>query len=202
MRNFRDFLKIISLLCIVAFVDVSQASNNDYRILKDDQHGWSVLARSPGNYCFKKDLKQKDSINFLRLPHQSGPNSPILATESANVTVDLQQHVLDGDRPAALGLWVNGGTIFEDNEIIFSVRETKANSDPPIGIYFEDADDSIIRNNRIIVKGGRSDTEAIVLKNSANVTLQGNSIIGGKQTFKLLGQARSVLSIKWLADGL
>jgi hypothetical protein len=84
------------------------------------------------------------------------------------------------------------GLVFEDNDIILDATEVGANGEAPVALYLEDADGSIVRHNRFTLRGRKADAEAIVLKNSANVTVQGNTVNGGRQTWKLLDQASSV----------
>jgi hypothetical protein len=82
--------------------------------------------------------------------------------------------------------------VFEDNEIVMNAREPKANDEAPVALYLEDSSNSVVRNNRIIIRGRVVGAEAIVLKNSSNVTLQNNSVNGGPQTHKLLDQRSSL----------
>lgn len=84
------------------------------------------------------------------------------------------------------------GLLFEDNEIVMNARETKPNGEAPIALFLKDADGSIVRNNRITIRGRVAGAEAIVLKNSSNVVLQNNTVNGGTQTYKLLDQQSSV----------
>ena len=61
-----------------------------------------------------------------------------------------------------------------------------------VALYLEDAADSVVRNNRIVIKGHAAKTDAIVLKNSSNVVLEGNTITGTKEVYKLLDERSSV----------
>lgn len=88
------------------------------------------------------------------------------------------------------------GLIFEDNEIILNASETKADGEAPVALYLEDADGSIVRNNRFTIRGRAAGSEAIVIKKSANVIVQGNSVNGEAQRFKLLDHASSVVPVK------
>ncbi len=82
--------------------------------------------------------------------------------------------------------------IFEDNEIILNASEAKPGGEAAVALYLEDADDSVVRNNRITIRGRVAGAEAIVLKNSSGVVLQNNTVNGGAQTYKLLDQQSSV----------
>jgi hypothetical protein len=84
------------------------------------------------------------------------------------------------------------GLVFEDNEIILNAADTKGDGEPPVALYLEDAADSVVRNNRITVRGSQVGAEAIVLKNSPNVVLQNNTVTGVRQDYRLLDQQSSV----------
>jgi hypothetical protein len=84
------------------------------------------------------------------------------------------------------------GLVFEDNEIILNAVAAKADGEPPVALYLEDAGDSVVRNNRITVRGSPVGGEAIVLKNSPGVVLQNNTVTGVRQDFRLLDQQSSV----------
>jgi len=82
---------------------------------------------------------------------------------------------------------------FEDNDIILNAKDPqKAGDEPAVALYLEDAADSVVRNNRITIKGHAAKADAIVLKNSANVLLEGNTITGTKEVYKLLDERSSV----------
>ena len=82
---------------------------------------------------------------------------------------------------------------FEDNEIILNAKDPQKDGDEPaVALYLEDAQDSVIRNNRITIKGRAAKIDAIVLKNSANVVIEGNTITGSKEVYKLLDEISSV----------
>lgn len=83
--------------------------------------------------------------------------------------------------------------VFENNEIILRAKDQKeAGDEPPVALYLEDAADSVVRNNRIVIEGRATGSEAIVLKNSRNVTLEGNTITGAEEAYKLLDDRSSV----------
>ena len=110
-------------------------------------------------------------------------------------------------RPVKLiALFVRGGNgtvnlygpnlTFEDNDIILNAKDPQKEGDePPVALYLEDAADSVIRNNRITIKGRVAHADAIVLKNSSNVTLEGNTITGTKEVYKLLDEISSVKAL-------
>lgn len=82
---------------------------------------------------------------------------------------------------------------FEDNEIILNAKDPQRDGDEPaVALYLEDAADSVVRNNRITIKGHASKSDAIVLKNSPNVLLEGNTITGTQAVFRLLDASSSV----------
>jgi parallel beta-helix repeat protein len=85
--------------------------------------------------------------------------------------------------------------IFEDNEIILHAKtESEASGEAPVALYLEDAANSVIRNNHITIKGNTSSSQSIVLKNSPNVTLQGNTVSGNDTLYKLLDERSSVIA--------
>lgn len=82
---------------------------------------------------------------------------------------------------------------FEDNEIILNAKDPQKEGDEPaVALYLEDAQDSVIRNNRITIKGRAAKTDAIVLKKSTNVVIEGNTISGTPEVFRLLDNTSSV----------
>lgn len=85
---------------------------------------------------------------------------------------------------------------FEDNEIILNAHDPRKEGDEgPVALYLEDAADSVVRNNRIVVKGHATKPVAIVLKNSVNVLLEGNSISGTGEIYKLLDENSTVKAL-------
>lgn len=85
--------------------------------------------------------------------------------------------------------------IFEDNEVILHAKaQAETNDQAPVALYLEDSANSVVRNNRISIKGNTPDSEAIVLRNSPNVTLQGNTISGTDSLYNLLDEQSSVMA--------
>ena len=84
--------------------------------------------------------------------------------------------------------------LFESNTIILNAKIPKNPDDEqPVALYLEDAADSVVRNNKIIIKGSDAlNPNAIVLANSSNVLLEHNTIRGTKSVYKLLDQRSSV----------
>jgi hypothetical protein len=82
--------------------------------------------------------------------------------------------------------------VFEDNEIVMNASPAKPGGEAPIALYLQDAGNSVVRNNRITIKGRDAGAEAIVLKNSPNVVLQNNRVNGGVQSYKLMDQQSSI----------
>lgn len=82
--------------------------------------------------------------------------------------------------------------VFENNEVILKAKDlTTANDEAPVALYLEDAANSVVRNNHITIKGRTSNASAIVLKNSPNVILIGNTISGTKDLYKSLDDRSS-----------
>ena len=82
---------------------------------------------------------------------------------------------------------------FEDNEIILNAKDPQKEGDEPaVALYLEDAAESVIRNNSFTIKGRAAKTDAIVLKNSANVVIEANTINGTAEVYRLLDDASSV----------
>jgi hypothetical protein len=86
--------------------------------------------------------------------------------------------------------------VFEDNEIVMNASVAKPGGEAPIALYLQDAGNSVLRNNRITIKGRDAGAEAIVLKNSPNVVLQNNRVNGGVQSYKLMDQQSSIEEIR------
>lgn len=87
---------------------------------------------------------------------------------------------------------------FEGNTIILNAKTPKDPRDEqPVALYLEDSADSVVRNNKIIIKGsGALNPNAIVLVNSPNVLLEHNTIRGAKTVYKLLDQRSSVRELE------
>jgi hypothetical protein len=86
--------------------------------------------------------------------------------------------------------------IFEDNEIIMTAQEgDQPGALPATALYLEDGRDSIVRNNRIVIRGGAAGSVGIMLKNSANVVLEGNTVTGASAAFQLLDEQSGVVRL-------
>jgi hypothetical protein len=123
-----------------------------------------------------------------------------------NLTLKSDQHVviMQGKRNVIRNCTIIGGNgtvnvygpnlLFEGNTIILNAETPKTPDDEkPVALYLEDAADSVVRNNKIIIKGsGALNPNAIVLVNSPNVVLEHNTIRGTKTVYKLLDQRSSV----------
>jgi hypothetical protein len=123
-----------------------------------------------------------------------------------NLTLKSNQHVIimQGKRNIIRNCTIIGGNgtvnvygpnlLFEGNTIVLDAKNPKAPDDePPVALYLEDAADSVVRNNKIVIKGsGILNPRAIVLVNSPNVLLEHNIIRGTKVVYKLLDQRSSV----------
>ncbi len=87
--------------------------------------------------------------------------------------------------------------LFENNEIILTAKEAKDESnESPVALYLEDAAGSVVRNNHIVIKGHVAHVDAITLKNSPNVELEGNTITGTGNIYRLLDEHSSVKATK------
>ena len=87
--------------------------------------------------------------------------------------------------------------LFEGNTIILNAQTPKTPGDEkPVALYLEDAADSVVRNNKIVIKGsGVFNPNAIVLVNSPNVLLEHNIIRGTRTVYKSLDERSSVREI-------
>ena len=125
-----------------------------------------------------------------------------------NLTLEADNHaiIMQGKKNVIRNCKIIGGNgtvnlygpnlVFENNEIVLNATEPKKEGDePPVALYLEDAADSVVRNNRITIKGRTSHAEAIVLKNSANVLVEGNTVHGAKEAYKLLDEQSSVKAV-------
>jgi hypothetical protein len=123
-----------------------------------------------------------------------------------NLTLEADNHVIimQGKKNIIRRCKIIGGNgtvnvygpnlIFEDNEIILNAKDPQKEGDEPaVALYLEDAADSIVRNNRITIKGHAAKTDAIVLKNSPNVQIEGNTIKGTNEVYRLLDERSSVV---------
>jgi hypothetical protein len=123
-----------------------------------------------------------------------------------NLTLEGDQHtiIMQGKNNIIRNCTIIGGngTVnvygpnlqFEDNTIILTSKTPKdPDSEQPVALYLEDSADSVVRNNKIIIKGsGALNSNAVVLVNSPNVLLEHNTIRGTKTVYKLLDQRSSV----------
>ena len=123
-----------------------------------------------------------------------------------NLTLKSDEHVIimQGKRNIIRNCTIIGGNgtvnvygpnlLFESNTIILNAKIPKNPDDEqPVALYLEDAADSVVRNNKIIIKGSDAlNPNAIVLANSSNVLLEHNTIRGTKSVYKLLDQRSSV----------
>ena len=87
--------------------------------------------------------------------------------------------------------------LFEGNTIILNAQTPKTPGDEKaVALYLEDAADSVVRNNKIVIRGsGALNANAIVLVNSANVLLEHNTIRGTRTVYKSLDERSSVSEI-------
>ena len=126
-----------------------------------------------------------------------------------NLTLEAENHVIimQGMKNVIRNCRIIGGNgtvnlygpnlLFEKNEIILRVKNRGAlGAEPPVALYLEDAANSIVRNNRIVISGRSAQAEAIVLKNSPNVLLEGNTIKGAKHVYQLLDERSTVMDLE------
>lgn len=123
-----------------------------------------------------------------------------------NLTLKSNQHVviMQGKRNIIRNCTIVGGNgtinlygpnlLFEGNTIVLDAKSPKEpGNEPPVALYLEDAADSVVRNNKIVIKGsGVLNPQAIVVANSPNILLEHNIIRGTKIIYKLLDQRSSV----------
>jgi hypothetical protein len=126
-----------------------------------------------------------------------------------NLTLKSDQHaiIMQGKRNVIRNCTIIGGNgttnvygpnlLFEGNTIILGAKDPKeAGDEPPVALYLEDAADSVVRNNKIVIKGsGILNPRAIVLVNSPRVLLEHNIIRGTKAVYTLLDQRSSVKAL-------
>lgn len=87
--------------------------------------------------------------------------------------------------------------LFEGNTIISDMSNDTNGNESPAALYLEDAGDSIIRNNRIILSGATSiNSNAISLANSENVLLEKNTISGTNKIYQMQDDKSSVRSVE------
>lgn len=87
--------------------------------------------------------------------------------------------------------------LFEGNTIISDMSNYINGNESPAALYLEDAGDSIIRNNRIILSGATSiNSTAISLANSTNVLLEKNTISGTNKIYQMQDDKSSVRSLE------
>lgn len=183
-----------------AFRRSIQVRNGSIRTT-DQPAVFMVYTWNSGNQRFSRnrvggDLAMADSMSDYR---STGFVLEDLTLEASDVAVILQGrgNVIRRCRIVGGNGTVNlygPGLVFEDNEIVLNASGANANGEAPVALYLEDAADSVVRNNRITVRGSQAGAEAIVLKNSPNVVLQNNTVAGVRQDYRLLDQQSSVRS--------
>ena len=126
-----------------------------------------------------------------------------------NLTLEGNKHaiIMQGKRNIIRNCTIIGGNgtvnvygpnlLFEGNTIILNAQTPKTPGDEkPVALYLEDAADSVVRNNKIVIRGsGALNANAIVLVNSANVLLEHNTIRGTRTVYKSLDERSSVSEI-------
>jgi hypothetical protein len=126
-----------------------------------------------------------------------------------NLTLKGNQHVIimQGKRNIIRNCTIIGGNgtvnvygpnlLFEGNTIILNAKAPKTrDGEQPTALYLEDAANSVVRNNKIVIKGsGVPNPNAIVLFNSPNVLLEHNIIRGTRTVYKALDERSSVSEI-------
>ncbi len=156
-------------------------------------HSWNIK-----NKRFGHGLSIADSRGDLSQYRDTEYVLENLTLESDNIVIIMQgkkniiRHckIIGGNGTVNL---YGPNMTFEDNEIILNAKDPQKEGDEPaVALYLEDAQDSVIRNNRITIKGRAAKTDAIVVKNSANVLIEGNTITGSKEVYRLLDEISSV----------
>lgn len=157
---------------------------------------------------YHESLEAGVRSNAAKLASYDGDTSRYVSTEFVlqNLTLKSDYHVvlLQEKKNVIRNCRIIGGIgtinpygpdlVFENNEIFLKATDPKTkDGEPPVALYLEDADNSIVRNNRFIIKGRVADTTAIVLKNSANVRIENNTITGATKDIKLLDTRSTTL---------
>lgn len=127
-----------------------------------------------------------------------------------NLIIKSNKHaiIMQGKRNVIRNCIIIGGSravnvygpnlLFEGNTIISDMRESHINeNESRIALYIEDAGDSIIRNNEIIMTGVTSiNSTAISLANSKNVLIEKNIISGTDKIYHIQDDKSSVRALK------
>ena len=155
---------------------------------------------------YHKDIGKK-SLRVPELSNAHGDLGRYLPTdyvlENLTLTSDQVVIVMQGKHNiirhckiigsnAAVNLY-GPNLVFEDNEIIMEARDpTDAGGEPQVALYVEDGADSVIRNNRFVIKGRPNAATAIMFKNSERVVMEGNTVAGKATLFQKLDDKSTV----------
>lgn len=126
-----------------------------------------------------------------------------------NLTIKSNQYaiIMQGKRNIIRNCIIIGGNgtvnvygpnlLFEGNTIVSDMKEPHAaGNEPPVALYIEDAADSIIRNNKFIIRGSSLlNSTAIALANSPNILIERNTVSGTSEFYKLQDDRSSVRAI-------
>lgn len=122
-----------------------------------------------------------------------------------NLTIKSDQHtiIMQGKRNVIRNCKIIGGNetvniygpnlLFEENTIITNITKPGATgNEQPVALYLEDAANSIVRNNNIVINGPElPNSSAIALVNSQDVLIENNTITGTKKIYKLVDDLSS-----------
>lgn len=126
-----------------------------------------------------------------------------------NLTIKSEKHaiIIQGKSNSIRNCIIIGGNgtvniygpnlTFEGNTIISNFTEPKSATDEqPVALHLEDAANSIVRNNRILIKGSKVfNSTAMVLANSPNVLIENNIVRDASDIYKLKDDRSSVRAI-------
>lgn len=150
------------------------------------------------NNRFGRSLSVAESNGNLSLYRQTRytlENMTIISKERAILMQGMGNtirhcKIVGGNRAVIL---LGPNMVFEDNEIILHASSRQdAGDERPVALYLEDAANSIVRNNRITIEGRIPNADAIVLKNSTDVQLEGNTVVGTNRVYRTLDATSSV----------
>ena len=163
-----------------------------------DQMVLEYFAKSPklsNHSLFEKNIF-KERLTWLRSPEDRDvfPNTNyrlerlrIEANNWAGIELKGGSNTVRGNtisvnRVSGLVVW-GPRQVIENNTIVFKGKPAAPN-DAPIKLHL--ADNSIIRNNTIVIEGwGDKPDAAISIIDSKNVVIENNKIIGVKQLYKI-----------------
>lgn len=143
------------------------------------------------------DTEASEYQNFLTMRQALARDFPVTSHQVTGLNIDSSMRAIDirgaGNRVIGNkikvrdffnGIYLSGPRqTIENNIIVVSTSPTEPHDGP---IKLAMADDSVIRNNTIIIEGGGDNPgAAISIVGSKNVVIENNKIIGTKTLFKI-----------------